>query len=304
MKASDLVIDSNSSFLFKAPWGFSKTCAAASFAVGGDIFMAYFDKKKPLELQHYFYKIVKRPELLKRIEFEVYGAHNAGEYLEKMMALAKDCRYFAVITDSVTNLTSAAVNWSLAYRDNKKNKDKALKVIPEFDEYKVETSIVTQALDLSRTFPCHVIWTAHPLAGIKVEGSGPSMRITKTNPIVSYGSKVGSIVPGQFSEIYHFAKEESWDSNLGKSTTKYIVNTEAVGDDFAKSNIGLKNPFDITDKLFYNVWKEEVTKLKEEMKDALNEYNEAQDTSINPFGKIEEPKPTERKWNSEKGKWE
>lgn len=273
MKASDLVLDTQSSILMKSPWGFGKTLAAASFAVEGPIWMAYWDKKKPVELQHFFYNIVKRPELLKNIEYDVYGAHNAGEYLEKLIDLSKNCPYFATVTDSVTNLTSGAVNWSLAYRSDRKNKDK-LKVLPDWDEYKVETSLVTQALDICRMLKCHTIWTAHPIPGIRVEGSGNTIKVTKVNPIVSYGSKVAGIVPGQFSEIYHFSKTETWDTNSGSSSKRFMVNVDSVGDDFAKSNIGLKKPFDITDRLFYEVWREEIKKFKEESANEVTKLNE------------------------------
>lgn len=279
MKAEDLVLESQSSLLFKGPFGHSKTCAAATFAQDGPIWIAYWDKKKPVELFHFFHKIIKRPDLLRNIEYDIYNSHNANEYLNKMIQLTKDCRYFAIINDSVTNMTSAAVNWSLGFRDDRKNKDK-LKVIPDFDEYKVETSLVTQALDISKSLPCHIIWTCHPVPSIKIEGSGSSIKVTKTNPIVTYGSKVAGIVPGNFSEIYHFSKQSNWDAASGKSSTKYIVNTENVGDDFAKSNLGLRGEFDITNKLFYEVWKEEIKKLKEEMTNAVKEH-EAK--PINPF---------------------
>jgi hypothetical protein len=269
MKASDLVLDSQLSFLFKAAPGFSKTISAASFALDGPVYLAYFDKKSPVELLSFFSKLGEvGQKILRNIEFDVYGAHNANEYLNKLIRLADDCRYFAVITDSVTNLTSATVNWSLGFRDNRKSKDKD-RIVPDFDEYKVETSIVTQALDISRKLPCHVIWTAHPLPGIKIEGSGSSIKVTKTNPIVTYGSKVAGIVPGNFSEIYHFSKQSSWNQETGKSSIKYLVSPEAIGDDYAKSNLGLKSEFDITDKLFYQVWKEQVKNLREEIENDL-----------------------------------
>jgi hypothetical protein len=273
-KASDIQLDSYASFLFKGPFGFAKTCAAASFAIEGPIFLAYWDKKKPLELQHFFHKIVKRPDLLNRIEYEVYGSHNANQYLNKCMQLAKDCPYTAFITDSVTTLTAGAVNWSLSFREDRKNKEK-LKVLPDWDEYKVETSLVTQALDICRTLPCHIIWTAHPIPGVKLEGSGSSIKVTKVNPIVSYGSKVAGIVPGEFSEIYHFSQESTWDASGGGSAKKYMVHTSAVGDEFAKSNIGLSEDIDITNRLFYEVWKEKLKSFKEALRDEVNQINAA-----------------------------
>lgn len=279
MKASEMVVEGQTSLLFKGPYGHGKTLAAATFALDGPVWLAYWDKKKPIELENYFYKIVKRPDLLERIDYDVYGAHNANEYLNKLISLSKDCRYTAIINDSITQMTSGAVNWSLNFNDDRKGKGK-LKVIPDFDEYKVETSLVTQSLDICRMLPCHVIWTCHPIPSIKIEGSGASMKVTKTNPIVTYGSKVAGIVPGNFSEIYHFSKVNNWDSSSGKSSTRYVVDTDAIGDDFAKSNIGLMGQMDITDRMFFEVWKEKLKQHKQEMKD---EIEKEKSKPINPF---------------------
>ncbi|MET0786429.1 MAG: hypothetical protein ABWY25_06975 [Paenisporosarcina sp.] len=240
----------------KGPWGFGKTLAALSFAVEGPVYLSYWDKKAPIEALQFFKK--HRPDLIRNIEYDVFGANNAIDYLNKMIALSKDCPYIAVVNDSVTNMTSAAVNWSLSYRDSKKKE----KLIPDFDEYKVETSIVTQALDICGTLPCHVIWTAHPIPSLKVEGAGTTIRVSKVNNIVTYGSKVAGIIPGKFSEIYHFSKLSNWNAADGKSSIRYLVATEAVGDDYAKSNIGLSGDLDITDKLFYEVWKEAIKQME------------------------------------------
>jgi len=308
MRASDIIVDSNTSLLLKAPFGHGKTIALATFALEGPIYLAYFDKKKPIELKTFFMQYGERGrKILNNIEYDIYSSANANVYLNKLMELSKDCRYFAVGTDSVTNLTSAAVNWSLGFRDNKK-KDKD-RIVPDFDEYKVETSIVTQALDICRTLPCHILWTAHPIPGIKIEGSGASIKVTKVNPIVTYGSKVAGIVPGNFSEIYHFTKGTDYDTTTGKSKIKYGVSFDAIGDDFAKSNIGLKGEIDITDRFFYEVWKERVKQHMEEL--IANEVNEKlsnPNASINPFIKSdvkqEISNPTNPKWNAEKGAYE
>lgn len=290
MRADQLVLDTQSSLLLKGPYGFGKTLAACTFAKEGPIWLAYWDKKKPVELIHFFHNVIKRPDLLKNIDIDLYNSANANEYLNKLFDLAKDCRYVAVINDSVTKMTAGAVNWSLGFRKDAKASKKD-KIMPDFDEYKIETSLVAQALDICQSLPCHVIWTCHPVPSIKIEGSGSSIRVTKTNPIVTYGSKVAGIVPGAFSEIYHFSKESTWDGVLGKQLIRYKVSTEALGDDFAKSNLGLKGEFDITDKLFYDVWKEEIKKLKERLDETLAEKNAEPTTAFNPF-----KKPTESQW--------
>lgn len=304
MKASDLSFESNISMLLKAPWGFGKTLAAASFALEGPTFLAYFDKKKPIELVSYFSRFGdKGKRILNNIEYEVYDAHNANDYLNKVIQTAKDPRYFAFITDSVTNLTSAAVNWSLSFRDDRKKKEQ-LKVIPDWDEYKVETSLASQSLDLFRTMPCNVIWIAHPVSSTKIEGSGSSQKVSKVNRLVSYGSKVGDIVPGNFSEIYHLSKLSTWDGSKGTSSTRYIVSTDSVGDDFAKSNIGLTGEIDITNELFYELWKEKVKQHREVINEALKQQTVQ---TVNPFQNIQSnitkptEQPTNKKWNPETG---
>jgi hypothetical protein len=265
MKASSIKVDSHISFLFKSSPGFGKTLAAASFAMEGPVYLAYWDKSSPVELTTFFTEkrfgsLAKR--ILDNIEYDVYDSSNAGDYLNKIIEFTTDCRYFAIINDSITFMTSSAVNWSLNFGKDKRVLKKMKDVIPDFDEYKVETSLVSQCIDLSRKLPCHKIWTAHPLAGISVSGSGPSMRVNKTNPIVSYGSKVASMIPGSFTEIYHFSLQNDYSNGI--TNKKYIVNTEAVGDEYAKSPLlgDYVKEFDITGRLFYEVWKDLLDKSR------------------------------------------
>jgi hypothetical protein len=267
MKASELTLGGNTSFLFKGPPGFGKTLAACSFALDGPIFLAYFDKKEPIEILTFF-KAINRTDLLDRIEYECYSSQNAHQYLNKLADLAKPghCRYVAVITDSLTALTSAAVNWSIGFRNAKPKTDKlnssAMQMKPEMEEYQVETGFVNQAIDICKALPCHIIWTAHPLQGIKMEQSGNTVAVTKTNSLVSVGNKVASGVPGNFTEIYHFTVEKLWDAATGNSVTKRIAVTEAVGDEMAKTALGLPAKLDFTDKLFFEVWRDALKAVK------------------------------------------
>lgn len=259
-KASEINLEfAKPSFLFKGPPGFGKTLAAASFALEGPVFLSYWDKNSPLELQYFrkFGDIGKT--ILDNIEYEVYSSINANAYLNKLISIADDCRYTTMINDSLTFMTSAVVNWSLNF--GKARAERTIKnMTPSWDEYKNETSLISQCLDISKKLPCKIIWTAHPLPTTKVEGSGSSMRVDKVNSIVSYGSKVGAMVPGGFTEIYHFSQQQNWDSQSGKSSKKYIANLEAVGDEFAKSPMlgDYIKEIDFTDRLFYEVWKEKI----------------------------------------------
>lgn len=264
-RAIDIQPDSYNQILMKGGPGFGKTLAAATFALEGPVHISYFDKKKPVELISFFTKERfgdKAEKILNNIEYTVYGAGNAHMYLNRLIDMINQnsCRLFADITDSTTSLTSAAVNWSLSFSDGKsKVISKAEDITPDWDEYKVETSLITQALDIYQTLPCHVIWIAHPLPSIKIEGTGRNIKVTKTNPIVTYGAKVAGIIPGRFTEIYHFAQENEWDQVNMRNDKKYIVRFDASDDDYAKTSIFTNSPIkeiDITNKLFFEVWRE------------------------------------------------
>ncbi len=294
MKASSINISGPTSFLLKGPYGYGKTLAAASFAIDGPVYIAYWDKKKPVELVTFFKKFGERGQrILDNIEYDVYGSSNANEYLNKVIDFTSNCKFTAFVTDSLTTLTSSVVNWSQGFNakgvKQKIQTENPQQLIPGFDEYKSETAMVAQALDLCRTLPCHIIWTAHPLPSTKIEGSGGSMKVSKSNSLVTYGSKVAGIVPGQFTEIYHFS--QSTDYNVTPSRIKYVVNTEAIGDEFAKSALGLPKELDITNQLFYDVW------LK-----ALNSNKESINELTTPIPETNQP--TEKKWNSTKGVFE
>src|SRR5215510_3566484 len=116
MKLDNLSLTDYTSFLLKAQPGFGKTIAAASFARLGPIHISYWDKKGPIELVQFYKRFA--PNLLRNIEYEIYGAHNANEYLNFMIRQVRDCRYVAMINDSLTTMTAGAVNWSLGFRDN------------------------------------------------------------------------------------------------------------------------------------------------------------------------------------------
>lgn len=286
MKASDLKIDiSAQSILMKGPFGFGKTLAALSFALEGPVYLSYWDKKRPIEMLTYFTRARfgdKAQKILDNIEYDVYNASNASDYLNWLLDHVNDCRYAAIINDSLTFMTASAVNWSLNFGKDTKLHKKMKDILPSWDEYKVETSLITQCLDISKKLPCHTIWTAHPLPTTKVEGSGSSIRVSKVNSLVSYGSKVAGIVPGSFTEIYHLSQQSDWNQSTGKSNKRYIASMDSIGDEFAKSPLlsNYTKELDFTDRLFYEVWKEAINNAQIQLTD---QPTEPQPTINNPF---------------------
>ena len=265
-QASDIKPDDYTSFLFKGGPGFGKTLAAATFALLGPIYIAYFDKKNPIELFRFFSRFGEvGNKIVKNISYDLYSSKNPHEYLNHLRQLEKNNPYVCHITDSVTNLTAAAVNWSLNFSDKGFSPSmKPEEMIPGFDEYKVETSLISNALDACREMNSHIIWIAHPLPSIKIEEAGATIRVTKANPIVTYGSKVAGMIPPAFTEIYHFSQKQEWNPGAGGGTKRFIVNLESIGDEFAKSPMmegsGITE-LDITNKFFYEVWRDKVNEI-------------------------------------------
>jgi len=276
-QALEIQADDYTSFLFKGPPGFGKTLAAASFALLGPVYIAYFDKKNPVELFRFFSRFgEKGKKILSNISYDLYSSANPHEYLNHLWSLRTSNPYVAHITDSVTTLTAAAVNWSQAFGNStvrKETQPEPSKIIPGFDEYKVETALIAQSLDACRLLDCHIIWIAHPLPSLKIEESGTTIRVTKVNNIVTYGSKVAGMIPPNFTEIYHFSQKIEWNPGQGNGSKRFIVNLESSGDEFAKSPMlegtGITE-LDITNKFFYEVWKEKVDEIYKHDQAKLN----------------------------------
>jgi len=146
-------------------------------------------------------------------------------------------------------------------------------VIPDFDEYKGETTLVTQTLDVSKVLPCHVIWTAHPLPKLETSGSGNSMKVTKSSSIAAYGTKTAAMAPSYFNEVWHI--DVKGNPNPGAPPWRNL-HTQSLGEQFAKTALPLPPAIDITMKPAFK----EVQKFLEEHKIRLAEAVSASEASV------------------------
>jgi hypothetical protein len=261
---SDLKPGDPTTTLLKGPTGFGKTIAAASYPAPVYI----FDWDARVNSIQSFYK----GERNKEIYFDNYGAHNLFEYLDKLNELVEkgtirvDNKTIrpstVVVADSVTALSIGAVDYQLdnvkkiAKTDRKVGKKtQGGIIIPDWDEYKGETSVFTEVLGNTKALPgrwgMHAIMTAHPIKSTAVgkDSQGKVSVSIKTSPIVSIGMKAGELVPTAFNEVYHFALLPSM--NAGERG-KRLVYTEATGDESAKTTMLLPIMFEWTNELFYD----------------------------------------------------
>lgn len=261
---SDLSPGDPTTTLLKGPTGFGKTIALASYPA--PVYIFDFDSR--INSIQSFYRNERRKE----IYFDTYGAFNLFRYLDELNELVEKgtikvdgqtIRPNTVgVADSVTALSIAAVDYQLDHVRKMAKKDSKIGkktqggiIIPDWDEYKGETSVFTEVLGLLKALPgrhgMHAIMTAHPIKSTAV-GKDPSGKVSvtiKNNPIVSIGMKAGELVPTAFNEVYHFALLPSIQAG---EPGKRLVYTEATGDESAKTTMLLPTVFEWTGELFYD----------------------------------------------------
>lgn len=249
-KTSDIVLGGRLMLMIKGENGSGKTVAAASFP--GPIKFFMFDGCK-LDVVKMFYP--NRTD----IEYDIYGSRELRlrdergqpihiksllQFADEFTKLQDHCPWSTIVLDSFTSFSVTCVTFQLDVRaqDEGKSspKSKGGLVIPDFDEYKGETTLVTQTLDVSKVLPCHVIWTAHPLP--KVEIVKGQAQATKTRSIAAYGAKTAAMAPSYFNEVWHL------ESRMVGGQLQRTVHTQPYGEDFAKTALPIPPQFDVTGK--------------------------------------------------------
>jgi len=278
-RTSDIILGGRLMLMLKGDNGSGKTVLAGSFP--GPIKFFMFDGSK-LDILKRFYP--QRTD----IEYDIYGARETRfkdsfgqtihiksliQFAEEFNKLQDYCPWSTIVIDSFTSFSVTCVTFQLDVRSHTEGKATATSkgglVIPDFDEYKGETTLVTQSLDVSKVLPCNVIWTVHPLPKLETSGQGNSMRVTKTTSIAAYGAKTAAMAPGYFNEVWHIEVRPG-------SSPQRIVHTQTIGTEFAKSALPLPANFDVTNKNAFN----EVKKYLEEYNIKLQEHIASQQKGV------------------------
>lgn len=261
---SDLKPGDPTTTLLKGPTGYGKTIAATSYPE--PVYVFDFDSRVD-SIQSYY-----RGERKRAIYFDTYGAFNLFRYLDELNGLLDTGTIkvdgqtirpnTVVVADSISALSMASVDYQLAQVKEMAKKDKKIGkrtqggiIIPDWDEYKGETSVFSEVLGIVKALPkrhgIHSICTAHPIKSTSVgkDAQGKVSVSIKTSSIVSIGVKAGELVPTAFNEVYHFALIPS--INAGQKG-KRLVYTEGTADESAKTTLLLPTVFEWTDELFYD----------------------------------------------------
>jgi len=240
--------------LFVGPNGNGKTVAAASFP--GPIMVWDFDGRvEPIKA---FYP--NRDD----IEYWTIGLDEDTrpdvigftEWCKRFEALQENCPYGTVIMDSYTAYSALACFHQMGFRkpeDLKRTKGGL--PIPDWDEFKGETGVMLQTLEIAKILPCHFICTAHPISKARTTKQGGSTNevlasMVRASTLATYGWKTDSFLPNYFNEIYYFYTDVT--AHLA-TPNKYMVQTVSAGEIVGKTALGLPPTIEITGKPFYPI---------------------------------------------------
>jgi hypothetical protein len=263
--------------LFVSRSGGGKSTAAASFP-----------KPEFMDFDGRIRGVINSLHLFKdRISFEQFlppkGWDAIDKYIEllHMQCMQKINSVQTLIPDSITSFCNLMISESIRIQEGRVikgngSKSKGLR-IAGINDYQYEVSAVYQFFSCLRSLTSYIniIATAHiiprfekPLLrdtrGETTHSSdgelvhNPFAEMEEVGETLAIRAKVEANTLIFFDEVYRFEKKQDNKGNI-----KYYVNFDT---DLARSALGLKGEHDITDKNFYDFWKEEVNKVYESSK--------------------------------------
>ena len=249
--------------VFKGEIGVWKSSMAASFALGGPIYVFDYDKK----MQSIGIPVKKWRIDKKDIEFDSYWDWNkAKAKLEQfqIMPLMSDGRKITtIVIDSITSMGDAINQQTLAVKKEGRAQgdDKGKMIggiaVNSIEDYNGEMAAFQELLamltDICNKHKVHVIAIAHVL---QTEYKSLDGKSTMSRSIVTGGKRAAAKIPTYFSEILHF------QTRLGGE--KHEALTTHTGDDFARTSLPLPAVIDLDNGPLYPVLMKAAEKAKSE----------------------------------------
>lgn len=240
-------VDKNFRALLIGPTGRGKTIAAASWP--GKTLVIDFDKRHKPIIDWY-------PDRLAEISVEVIDPSNYWSVFHPLVndLVSGKFRFDNIIIDGITTLSNTTVVMQMMVKGQDPKSGKITKggvSVPSWDEFNGEAMLITQLLETLKSIDCNLFVTAHPVYKTQIEGT----KSVKSVSIISFGTKLGPMVPTYFDEVYYFDYE--FDINAGKPVKRFVY-TAPVGDypDAKTALKGLPMKLEITNRNLYDVMKE------------------------------------------------
>jgi hypothetical protein len=246
--------------LFKGESGTGKTTAACTFP--GPIKIWSLDnrmKSVAMYLKRYFPR--------KDIEVLPYGMNDFVPFLDNFGKAAEPYSPEACFTptgkkiatficDGLTSLATMIIAYSLSMRSSthtsgKDELSRGVIKLPEIDDYKAEHNALVNILSYARQINkfANFIMTAHVIVSRQYDII--AKQHTESRSLLTGGSKVASLIPVYFDEIWHFDVDTVLTDPSKGTRSVYIARTQHAGRDFARTALPLPASIDWTDGLLW-----------------------------------------------------
>ena len=273
-------------FLFKGGPAVGKSPAAASFP--GPIYFFDFDRR--------ISSVKKMFPHRNDIYYDVFTFFK--EYAKTFDSLLDNCPYKTVVIDTMTNFIELTVDYFIRLRGGstslesvgseeivKGSRNKAVKSKGEvkllsIDDYSAETRAVSEMLInlkyLAEERRTNIIVIAHIVTTSTTNIKTGSQTIEKF--LLTYGKKAAGKIPTLFDEIYHFT---TVSPIIVGDPLQYLICTENVGDDYARTSFHMPATIDWTNKNLYKEISQYFSVVKDSpMEEVFNERRELKETNI------------------------
>lgn len=253
--------------LFKGEWGSGKTVAAASFPNGycEDVDRKYLKSaRKQYSTRHWeFNQPLSWADVYNRLQRFLDGVWPNPEMMNGVLVqpppnlerFHKNFPFETYWLDSLTRLGDLTLSDMVKFRDQGRSDNKPpTRIIRggiefyQLEDYGGENRGLTMVVDAMAMMPCHCILTAHVMKTEYQEIKKGGRVSYESRSIVTGGNKIASKLPTWFNEIWHFEVRPGSDSS-----SEYVVVTQHVGTDFAKTEMTLPREIVWTNSSLYDI---------------------------------------------------
>lgn len=180
----------------------------------------------------------------------VYGSRSSEPDMDRFK---HNFKWETYVLDSLTSIGKMILSLAVQERGGKTKLKVAGIEANEIEDYGAEYRGLCMLLDLMAIMPCHRILIAHILTKVDTElRKGVGKTTIETRTLVTGGTKIASVIPTYFDEVYHFSFSTPITAEGQSADTHYYALTSSDGMDWASSALPLPQKIDWTGKSFYD----------------------------------------------------
>lgn len=184
----------------------------------------------------------------KLIEYDDYD--NWDKAKMKLETFQMSCKYKTIIIDSITSGADASIRQNLKFKAGG-GKMIGTIAVSGFEEFNAESAALSELIALTKDLhvnkKVNIVLIAHVVQKEQKDAAGVTHM---SRVLVTAGKAIAQKIPAYCSEVYHF----NIKAGAIVGTGGYGLFTEHMGDDFARSSLGLPKEIVFGNEPLYEKW--------------------------------------------------